>query len=142
MDNRAEECELHGIAFCVDCFPQSRLVAFHDLSAKIAPETTDVWYWTEPEIRMAEDLNLSDEDLAEATGRTRQAVHVYRYRHGIVAKQNDRNLDYDAPRVMARWTEGELDFIQSHLESMTPEEMAATLGRSVPAVMRMVARFR
>lgn len=144
MANPAEECELHGLMFCVECNPSltGPIPTVRNLGDGIVARFTGRGHWTEKELRLAENLNLSDAEVADLVNRSTAAVHQFRYNHGIVAKSQERNLDYDAPRVMARWTEAELDFVKDHIGTMTAEELSAALGRSIPAVERMIARFR
>lgn len=145
MANPAEECELHGLSFCVECNPAltGPIPTVRNLGSGIRSEAvTGGKVWSQRELRLAEDLTLTDAEVAAQVDRSTAAVHMFRLNHGIIVKQQERNLDYDAPRVMARWTEAELDFVKDHIDTMSAEELSAALGRSIPAVERMIRRFR
>jgi hypothetical protein len=134
------ECEVHGLINCADCNAPAESTIF---VVGEAPKTRRrrANAWADWEIVLAEDLNLEDAQISEATGRTSNAVHMFRLQHGIVEKAHDRTIE-DQPRAMARWTEAEIDFIRIQRFDTSNEDMAATLGRSVAAVERMVRRFR
>ena len=130
------ECELHLIIGCANCDPAPATpsrVRFFDEIAKTGAARRDSW--TSAEVEFAEDLTLSDVDVSTLTGRTAQAVHMYRLRWGLVEKSNEREVDESVERAMVRWTVGELATLKSTMD-LPPEDVAGMLGRSVHAVQQ------
>lgn len=98
-----------------------------DLSGRENPR------WTRGEHLLAEDLTLSDEELAERVGRSTGAVHAYRLSQGIIQPTKHRNIK-PVERAMAKWTVAEVDFLREYVGNAPAQEVADALGRSRDSV--------
>lgn len=83
-----------------------------------APKQERNWvgWWTEEEDGVARDLELSDEDVAELTGRAVNAVHSYRMHHRYIQPSRVRTVE-DVERAMKRWTPAETDYVIAAYEN-------------------------
>lgn len=108
-----------------------------------APSTERTWigWWSEAEDDLAQDMTISDEDLAACIDRTVAAVHSYRLKAGYYEPIYHRTI-FPARRAMARWTDVEvvelLQLVGIHGESW--DYIGRRLGRSSQSVKRQYSR--
>jgi len=133
------ECELHLIIGCAHCYPVAEPATIRFLDGAARSGDGDRLRWTAVEVEYAKDVSLTNGDVAALTGRSRNAIRMYRLANGIVDKAYDRTIDQTAARSMARWTEAELETLNSTAH-LSIEEVAKMIGRTASAVGK--ARYR
>lgn len=128
-----DACERHDLINCTDCNPPIALPTLRISDRALRPESTDYRRWSPVEHSIAEDLAYTDAEVAELLDRAPKAVHLYRLAKGIITKAHERNLDYDAVRMMARWTPDEDEYLATH-KGDSMDELVLALGRSAIAI--------
>lgn len=111
-------------------------------------ERTWVGWWSPVEDELAQDMTISDEELAAAIDRTPAAVHTYRTKQGYHVPSYQRVL-VPTERSMARWTDAEdaelVATVRNTTEVLQMEvdwaQIGKHLGRSAAAVQRRFNRL-